>query len=106
MTPPWFRPLSLFCLFNLIAVPIIGHIAWDGMLRLNSEAGPIAAVGVSLVVSAGILVGNILLFRAARAADLPRPGQMVLFVLIGLTFVLPIGTGRFSPINLMVDLLR
>ncbi|MEM7239609.1 MAG: hypothetical protein AAF317_05175 [Pseudomonadota bacterium] len=102
--PTWFRPLSLFGLFNLIAVPTIGHLAWDGMLRLNTTYGALAGVALSLAVAAGILAINVLLFRAARAAGLPRPAQMVLFLITALTFVLPIGTGRFSPINLLADL--
>lgn len=105
MTPPWFRPLSLFIVFNMVVVPITDRLAWDGMLQLTASHGPLAGVGLSLAAAAAILVANILIYNYARSSGLPGLGQMVLFVLIAVTFALPIGTGRFSPVNLIIDLL-
>ncbi|MEM7178177.1 MAG: hypothetical protein AAF503_10765 [Pseudomonadota bacterium] len=106
MTPPWFRPLSLFVIFNLVAVPVAGRLAWDAMLRVTQSHGTLAGAGLSLVVTAAILAINVLIFRRAKAAGMPKAGQMVLFLIIGLTFATPIGTGKFSPVNLIIDLLR
>lgn len=106
MTPPWFRSLSVFILVNLVAVPMAGRLTWNWMLRVTQSHGSIAGAAISLAVAAAILVINVLIFRQAKASGMPRPGQMVLFLLIGLTFVTPIATGRFSPVNLVIDLLR
>ena len=104
MTPDWFRPLSLFIAFNLVVVPIAGHLAWDGMLRLNASQGPLVAVILSLVVAGGILAVNVLLTRATVRAGLPKLGEFILWIVTGITFVLPIGTGRFSLLNFLMTL--
>ena len=103
MTPNWFRPLSLFALFNLIAVPIVDHLAWDAMLRLNAEQGAGIAVLLSLLVAAGILAANILMTRWTVSSGLPKLGELILWTVTGITFVLPIGTGRFSPVNFILS---
>lgn len=104
MTPDWFRPLSLFILVNLVAVPIADHLTWDAMLRLNASYGPLVAVLLSLVTAAAILLVNVTLIRTAVRAGLPKLGELALWVVAGLTFVLPISTGRFSPLNFLVSL--
>ncbi|MEM0923918.1 MAG: hypothetical protein AAGF44_02405 [Pseudomonadota bacterium] len=103
MTPDWFRPLSTFLAFNLFGVPILGHLAWDGMLKLNASQGAGIAVLLSLAVAAGILLANVLLTRWAVASGLPKLGELILWTLTGITFVLPIGTGRFSPLNFIAN---
>ncbi|MBY8977282.1 hypothetical protein KHP62_15810 [Rhodobacteraceae bacterium NNCM2] len=105
MTPPWFRSLSVFAVFNLIVVPILGRVAWDMMLGLHETHGSLAAILVSLVTAAVILLINVVIFQWTKAAGLPRPGQMILFIIIAVTFVLPIGTGRFSPVNFIASLM-
>lgn len=105
MTPDWFRAVSAFAAFNMIAVPIAGHLAWDGMLRLNAASGPFAGVMLSLVAAGAILAANVLLIRWAVRAGLPKLGELVLWIVAGLTFVMPIGTGRFSPLNFLASLM-
>ncbi|MEM0943063.1 MAG: hypothetical protein AAGI70_03860 [Pseudomonadota bacterium] len=105
MTPPWFAPLSTFIAFNLIGVPTIGRLAWVQMLSLKAQDDVMSGAILSLGVSALILGVNIVLYRWAARRGLPRRGQMALFLVIGLTFLLPIGTGRFSPVNLLISLL-
>ncbi|MEM8792383.1 MAG: hypothetical protein AAGE80_12260 [Pseudomonadota bacterium] len=105
MTPTWFNAVSAFAAFNLLAVPTMGRLTWLGMSRLTESNGPFAGVMLSLVMVVLILLINIALYRWAVRRGLPKPGQMVLFLIIGLTFALPIGTGSFSPINLAINLL-
>lgn len=105
MTPSWFRAVSAFAAFNLIAVPIAGTLAWGGMLRLNADGALITAVAVSLAVAGGILAVNCLLCRWAKQTGLPKLGELVLWLVTGLTFILPIGTGQFSPVNFLLRLM-
>ncbi|MEM9045765.1 MAG: hypothetical protein AAGC81_13835 [Pseudomonadota bacterium] len=100
MTPPWFNAVSSFAVFNLIVVPIVGQFAWQGMARLTESHGPLGGMMLSLLVVAAILGANIALYRWAARTGMPKLGLMVLFLIIGITFVLPIGTGDFSPITL------
>ncbi|MEM9098861.1 MAG: hypothetical protein AAGC79_10085 [Pseudomonadota bacterium] len=104
MTPPWFKAVSAFAIFNLIVVPILGEFAWQGMTRLTGSHGPFAGTMLSLLVVAAILGINILLYRWSVRSGLPKLGQMILFLVIAVTFVLPIGTAVFSPITLLFNL--
>lgn len=103
---PWKTPVTWFALFNLIAAPLIGRGIWALMAALNTDQWRLAAVLVSVAGAAGILAVNAWLTHRAAAAGLPRPGQMALWIITGGTFALTIGLGVFSPINLVIALLR
>lgn len=105
MQAPWIKPLSLFAAFVLIVTPLIGRLAWVAMEGLNEDGNLVSAVALSLAVTLAILAGNVLLLRPAVAAGLPMPGPPILWAVTVLTFGLTIGTGFFSPVNLVVALL-
>lgn len=106
MTDRWKTPVTWFALFNLIGAPIVGRVLWSVMTHLHGSGATGAAVGLSLVGAVGILAANIGLTWWATQAGLPRLGQMVLWLITGATFVLTVGLGVFSPINLVIALLR
>ncbi|HSF94541.1 MAG TPA: hypothetical protein VLA52_05895 [Thermohalobaculum sp.] len=106
MTQPWKTPVTWFALFNLLGAPFIGRAVWFVMQRLDAESAIIAAVAMSLVGAVGILGVNSGLSVWAGRAGLPRKGQTVMWLITGGTFVLTIGFGFFSPVNLAIALLR
>jgi len=106
MTEAWKAPVAWFALFNLLAAPFIGRAIWYSMSSLNAEGAIMAAVGLSLVGAIGILGANVGLTVWATHAGLPRKGQMALWLITGGTFALTIGTGTFSPVNLVIALLH
>ena len=103
---PWLGPVLLFAAFNLLIVPFLGRGAWYFMLRLNEADAKPGAVLLSLLTALAIAGANALLTARATAAGLPRRGQMALWLATGATFALTIGTGFFSPVNLLIALLR
>ena len=106
MKPAWQTPVIWFALFNLIAAPFIGRLIWYVMQQLNTGDLRIAAVALSLAGAIGILaVNSFLTVRAARCG-LPKNGQRALWLITGGTFVLTVGFGTFSPINLVIAWLR
>jgi hypothetical protein len=106
MAHPWQPPVTWFALFNLLAAPLIGRAVWMVMQQLNAESAVAAAVGLSLAGAIGILGVNVTLSWWATRAGLPRHGQMALWLITGGTFVLTVGFGFFSPVNLLTALIR
>lgn len=104
--PAWQTPVIYFVLFNLLGAPIIGRGIWLLMQNLNAEGDLIAAVAVSLLAPIGILAVNVLITLWATREDLPRRGRAILWIITGGTFILPIGFGTFSPVNLLIALIR
>ena len=106
MKPAWQSQATWFVLFNLIAAPFAGRGIWLLMQQLNADDARIGAVALSLAGALGILgVNGTLSWRAAREG-LPKPGQRAMWLITGGTFVLTIGFGFFSPINLVIAMLR
>lgn len=106
MRSTWHPPVIWFVLFNLLAAPLIGRAIWRMMQALNADSALAAAVGLSLVGAVGILAVNGYLTWQATRAGLPRQGQMAMWLITGGTFVVTIGFGVFSPINLAIALVR
>ena len=106
MTRPWQAPVTWFALFNLLAAPFIGRAIWSVMQQLNAEQAIMMAVGMALAGTIGILAVNCGLTYWATRCDLPRKGQMAMWLVTGGTFAGAIGFGVFSPINLILALLR
>jgi hypothetical protein len=106
MKPAWQTPVTWFALFNLIAAPFIGRAIWYFMTQLNADNLRVVAVALSLAGAIGILGTNSALTWWATRCDLPRGGQQAMWLITGVTFVLTIGFGTFSPINLVIALLR
>lgn len=106
MHAPWKAPVAWFVLFNLIAVPFIGRVIWFLMLQLNAGEARFAAVALSLAGALGILAANAVLTVRATRAGLPRKGQAALWLVTGGTFAVTIGFGVFSPVELVLALLR
>ena len=100
----WHSAVTAFVLFNLIAVPLIGQLAWLTMERLR-EGAIVAAVAVSVVAAVAILGVNALLTLRTGRAGAPQGVERALWAVTGLTFVLTIGTGFFSPVMLVWALL-
>ncbi|MHA1529212.1 MAG: hypothetical protein ACTSVG_09330 [Alphaproteobacteria bacterium] len=76
------------------------------MQQLNAANAQIGAVALSLAGAVGILAINSSLSWWAMRENLPRSGQMAMWLITGGTFVLTIGFGSFSPINLLIALVR
>jgi len=93
-------------LFNLLGAPFVGRAVWLFMQQLNAGDARIGAVVLSLAGAVGILGVNGYLSWWAGREDLPRRGQMTMWLITGGTFVLTIGFGSFSPINLLIALVR
>ncbi len=106
MKPAWQAPVTWFALFNLIAAPFVGRAVWLFMQQLNAGDARIGAVALSLAGAVGILGINGTLSWWAMREGLPRRGQMVMWLITGGTFVLTIGFGFFSPINMVIALVR
>lgn len=106
MSETWKAPVTWFALFNLLGAPFIGRAVWVVMQSLDAREAVAAAVAMSLVGAVGILAVNAGLTWWATWAGLPRKGQMMLWLIAGGTFALTIGTGFFSPVNLVLALLR
>ena len=104
MTQPWHTPVICFVLFNLLGAPLVGRTIWLIMQGLNAEGGILAAVALSLAGAVGILAVNAYLSVWAGRTGVPRKGLMALWLITGGTFVLTIGFGTFSPINLVIGL--
>lgn len=102
----WKAPVAWFVLFNLIAVPFIGRALWLAMLRLNAADARLSAVALSLAGALGILAANALLTAQASRAGLPRRGRMAMWLVTGGTFAVTVGFGVFSPVELVLGLLR
>lgn len=101
MAKAWHAPVTLFALYNLIAVPIVGRAAWLAMQMLHGDGLLLAAVALSVVAALGILAGNVVLTLRAARAGVPEGGRTALWAITGLTFVLTIGTGFYSPLTLL-----
>ncbi|MDT8345788.1 MAG: hypothetical protein RQ752_15285 [Thermohalobaculum sp.] len=99
-------PLTGFVLFNLIGAPLIGRLVWLGMGALHGQGAVPGAVALSVVAAIAILAANLALTRAAARAGLPKSGVMALGAVTLLTFGLTVGTGFFSPLNLVWALVR
>ncbi|MEO1775134.1 MAG: hypothetical protein AAFS07_09305 [Pseudomonadota bacterium] len=102
----WQGRIALFVIANLLVVPLIGRLGWQGMEALNTGGAIFGAVLLSVAVAGGILALNIWLVRRAVLTGLPRLGEMVAYGATGLQFVLTIGTGFFSVVGLIDALLR
>jgi len=76
------------------------------MQQLNTDNAQIGAVAMSLAGAVGILAINIYLSARASHEGLPRRGRQAIWLITGGTFVLTIGFGFFSPINLLIALVR
>ncbi len=106
MKPAWQAPVTWFALFNLLGAPFVGRAVWLFMQQLNADSAVIGAVALSLAGAVGILaVNSYLSLRATREA-LPRRDCQAMWLITGGTFVLTIGFGFFSPINLVIALVR
>ena len=106
MKPAWQIPVTWFALFNLVATPFIGRALWYFMQLLNADGLPIAAVVLSLAGVIGILATNSGLTVWAARSGLPKNGQRAMWLITGVTFLLTVGFGTFSPINLAIAWLR
>ena len=106
MKPAGQAPVTWFALFNLLGAPFVGRAVWFLMQQLNADSAVIGAVALSLAGAVGILAINAYLSWWAGREGLPRPGQMSMWLITGGTFVLTIGFGSFSPINLLIALVR
>ena len=104
--PAWQTPVIWFALFNLIAAPFIGRAIWFFMQQMNADNMRVGAVALSLAGAVGILATNSALSVWAARSGLPKDGQRAMWLITGGTFVLTIGFGTFSPINLVIALLR
>ncbi len=104
--PAWQAPVTWFALFNLLAAPFVGRAVWLLMQQLNAGDARIGAVVLSLAGAVGILAINSYLSWRASSEELPRPGRQAMWLITGGTFVLTIGFGFFSPINLLIALVR
>ncbi len=106
MKPAWQAPVTWFALFNLIAAPFAGRAVWLLMQQLNADGAILGAVALSLAGAVGILAINATLSVRATREGLPKPGQQAMWLITGGTFVLTIGFGFFSPINLVIAMVR
>jgi hypothetical protein len=106
MKPTWQTPVTYFVLFNLLGAPLIGRGVWLVMQGLNAEGDRIAAVAVSLLAPIGILAVNALLTVWATREGLAKRGRAILWIITAGTFLLPIGFGTFSPVNLIIAAIR
>ncbi len=106
MKPAWQAPVTWFALFNLIAAPFVGRAVWLFMQQLNADNARIGAVALSLAGAVGILGINSYLSARATREGLARRGRQAMWLITGGTFVLTIGFGFFSPINLVIAMVR
>jgi len=106
MKSAWQAPVTWFALFNLIAAPFVGRAVWLLMQQLNADNARLGAVALSLAGALGILAVNGALTWWAMRESLPRRGRQAMWLITGGTFVLTIGFGFFSPINLVIAMVR
>jgi hypothetical protein len=106
MEPAWQTQVTWFALFNLIAAPFVGRGVWLAMQYLNADSAILGAVALSLAGVVGILAVNSYLTVQATREGLPRTGRQAMWLITGGTFVLTIGFGFFSPINLLIAMVR
>ncbi len=110
MTDPnpqeWKSPATWFALFNLLVAPVGGRIIWHFMLLWNNENLRLVSILLSIAGAVTILGVNVYLTRWARGSGMPRIGLTAMWLITGVTFLITIGFGVFSPINLIVGLLR
>lgn len=104
MQASWQGPVTGFALFNLVAVPLIGRATWIAMEALRADA-ILLAVALSVGAALVILSVNVVLTLRAERAGVPPAGRRLLWAVTALTFLLPIGTGFFSPLSLVHALL-
>jgi fatty acid desaturase len=104
--PTWQTPVVYFVLFNLLGAPLIGRGVWLLMQEMNAGGGRIIAVALSLAAAIGILAVNAMISIWSGREGLPRRGQRILWLITGGTFVLTIGFGTFSPVNLVIAMIR
>ena len=104
--PIWQAPVTWFALFNLLAAPFIGRAVWLFMQQLNAGDAILGAVALSLAGAVGILAINGYLSMRATREGVPRRGRQAMWLITGGTFVLTIGFGFFSPIDLVIALVR
>lgn len=102
----WKVPAAWFALFNLLAAPVFGRVIWFVMLQFNHEDLRLVSILTSLVGVIGILAVNVYLTLWARRTGVPSIGLTVMWLVTGVTFLFTIGFGVFSPINLLLGLLR
>ena len=106
MKPTWQTPVVYFVLFNLLGAPLIGRGVWLAMQQMNTDDARIIAVALSLAAAIGILAINAIISIWSGRQGLPRNGQRILWLITGGTFVLTVGFGTFSPINLVIAMIR
>ncbi|MEM6971864.1 MAG: hypothetical protein AAF577_03585 [Pseudomonadota bacterium] len=92
----WRQILGIFVVANLIAVPIAGRLAGQGMTALHGEGQTLLAVLLSVATTAIILVLNVLILRAAARHDMPRRLEAGLAAFTLVQFGVTIGFGIFS----------
>ncbi len=100
MDKAWQAHLTVFVLFNLVGVPLIGQLAWLTMEGLRDGAIALAVI-VSVLTAAGILAANVLFTLRVGRAGAPQGVLLALWAVTGLTFALTVGTGFFSPVMLV-----
>ncbi len=110
MTEPtpqeWKAPATWFAFFNLLVAPIGGRVVWYFMLLWNNEDLRMMSILLSIVGAVVILGVNVYLTRWARVSGMPRIGLTAMWLITGVTFLITIGFGFFSPINLILGFLR
>ena len=99
-------PVALFAIFNLLGAPLIGRLVWMGMGALHGAGSAAGAVGLSVLAAFGILATNVVLTRRATLASVPKKGVIAMALVTLLTFGLTVGSGFFSPLNLLFALMR
>ena len=104
MTGPARTIVLLAAAVNVLAVPVLGRLTWRGMETLNADGSRVAAVLLSLGVAVAIFAVNAGFARALSRTDADRRSVAGLWFVAVMTFGLTIGTGFFSPINLLVAL--
>ena len=102
----WKVPAAWFALFNLLAAPVLGRVIWFVMLQFNNQDFRLVSILASLAGAVGILGVNLYLTLWARKTGVPWIGLQAMWLVTGVTFLLTIGFGVFSPINLILGLLR
>lgn len=102
----WKSPATWFALFNLLVAPVGGRVIWYFMLQMNNEDLRLMSILLSIAGAAVILGVNVYLTQWARSARMPRIGLTAMWLITGVTFLITIGFGVFSPINLILGFLR
>jgi hypothetical protein len=103
--PTWQTPVVYFILFNVLGAPLIGRGIWLLMQQMNAADSRIFAVALSLAAAISILAINAMISIWSGREGLPRSGLRILWLVTGGTFLLTIGFGTFSPINLVIAMI-